>query len=98
VKHIRGPQIKTARNMFALPILQPESEAWFAQNLDDFLAEYDWTVPMAMPLMESVPADESDAWLTRLVNAVAARPARSIKPFSSCRPGTGTRNRSAPFR
>ena len=74
VKHIRGPQIKTARNMFALPILQPESEAWFAQNLDDFLAEYDWTVPMAMPLMESVPADESDAWLTRLVNAVAARP------------------------
>ena len=74
VKHIRGPQIKTARNMFALPILQPESEAWFAQNLDDFLAEYDWTVPMAMPLMESVPADESDAWLTRLVKAVAARP------------------------
>jgi biofilm PGA synthesis lipoprotein PgaB len=54
--------------MFVLPILQPESEAWFAQNLDDFLAEYDWTVPMAMPLMESVPADESDAWLTRLVN------------------------------
>ena len=74
VKHIRGPQIKTARNMFALPILQPESEAWFAQNLDDFLAEYDWTVPMAMPLMESVPADESDAWLTRLVKAVAERP------------------------
>ncbi|UAN40230.1 MULTISPECIES: poly-beta-1,6-N-acetyl-D-glucosamine N-deacetylase PgaB [unclassified Enterobacter] len=74
VKHIRGPQIKTARNMFALPILQPESEAWFAQNLDDFLAEYDWTVPMAMPLMESVPADESNAWLTRLVKAVATRP------------------------
>ncbi|MCU6388920.1 poly-beta-1,6-N-acetyl-D-glucosamine N-deacetylase PgaB [Enterobacter quasiroggenkampii] len=74
VKHIRGPQIKTARNMFALPILQPESEAWFAQNLDDFLAEYDWTVPMAMPLMESVPADESDAWLARLMKAVATRP------------------------
>lgn len=74
VKHIRGPQIKTARNMFALPILQPESEAWFAQNLDDFLAEYDWTVPMAMPLMESVPADESDAWLARLVKMVATRP------------------------
>ncbi|MFR3706941.1 MAG: poly-beta-1,6-N-acetyl-D-glucosamine N-deacetylase PgaB [Enterobacter hormaechei] len=30
-ENIRGPQIKTARNMFALPILQPESEAWFAQ-------------------------------------------------------------------
>lgn len=74
VKHIRGPQIKTARNMFVLPILEPESEAWFAQNFDDFLAAYDWTVPMAMPLMESVPANESDAWLTRLVNVVAARP------------------------
>ncbi|EPT9395730.1 poly-beta-1,6-N-acetyl-D-glucosamine N-deacetylase PgaB [Enterobacter hormaechei] len=74
VKNIRGPQIKTARNMFALPILEPESEAWFAQNLDDFLAAYDWTVPMAMPLMESVPAEESNAWLTRLVKAVAARP------------------------
>ncbi len=73
VKHIRGPQIKTARNMFVLPILEPESEAWFAQNFDDFLAAYDWTVPMAMPLMESVPANESDAWLTRLVNVVAAR-------------------------
>ena len=47
--------------MFALPILEPESEAWFAQNLDDFLAAYDWTVPMAMPLMESVPAEESNA-------------------------------------
>ncbi len=48
------PQVKTARNIFALPLLEPESEAWFAQNLDDFLAAYDWTVPMAMPLMESV--------------------------------------------
>ena len=74
VKAIRGPQVRTARNIFALPILQPESEAWFAQNLDDFLAAYDWTVPMAMPLMESVPAEESNAWLTRLVKAVAARP------------------------
>ena len=74
VKAIRGPQVRTARNIFALPILQPESEAWFAQNLDDFLAAYDWTVPMAMPLMESVPVAESDAWLARLVRAVSARP------------------------
>ncbi|MBZ4241413.1 hypothetical protein LAN32_23570, partial [Mycobacterium tuberculosis] len=71
---IRGPQVKTARNLFALPILEPQSEAWFAQNLDDFLAAYDWTVPMAMPLMESVPIDASQAWLTRLVQAVARHP------------------------
>ncbi len=74
VKAIRGPQVRTARNIFALPILQPESEAWFAQNLDAFLAAYAWTVPMAMPLMESVPVAESDAWLARLVRAVSARP------------------------
>src|SRR5690606_20641947 len=30
VKAVRGPQIKTARNIFAMPILNPESEAWFA--------------------------------------------------------------------
>lgn len=29
---------------------------------------------MAMPLMESVPAKNSDEWLTRVVNAVAQRP------------------------
>ena len=74
VQAIRGPQVKTARNLFALPILEPQSEAWFAQNLDDFLAAYDWTVPMAMPLMESVPIDASQAWLTRLVQAVASHP------------------------
>ena len=66
--------MKTARNLFALPITEPQSEARFAQNLDDFLAAYDWTVPMAMPLMESVPIDASRARLTRLVQAVARHP------------------------
>ncbi len=75
--------------MFALPILEPESEAWFAQNLDDFLAAYDWTVPMAMPLMESVPAGESNARLTRLVKAVAARPGALNKTILSYRRGLG---------
>ncbi|NUT17170.1 MAG: poly-beta-1,6-N-acetyl-D-glucosamine N-deacetylase PgaB, partial [Cupriavidus sp.] len=67
VREVRGPAIKTARNIFALPVLQPESEAWFAQNLDDFLAAYDWTAPMAMPYMEQVPAGQENAWLDRLV-------------------------------
>ncbi|MCV5467178.1 poly-beta-1,6-N-acetyl-D-glucosamine N-deacetylase, partial [Escherichia coli] len=42
VKAVRCPQIKTARNIFALPVMQPESEAWFAQNYADFLQSYDW--------------------------------------------------------
>ena len=74
VRAIRGPQVMTARNIFAAPVLHPESEAWFAQNLDDFLAAYDWTVPMAMPLMEKVPAAQVDRWLDRLVDEVAKRP------------------------
>lgn len=74
VHAIRGPQVRTARNIYAMPILEPESEAWFAQNLDDFLATYDWTAPMAMPLMENVPLSESNAWLDKLVTAVAQRP------------------------
>lgn len=74
VRAIRGPQVQTARNIYALPILEPKSEAWFAQNLDDFLQAYDWVAPMAMPLMEQVPAAESNAWLDKLVTTVARRP------------------------
>jgi biofilm PGA synthesis lipoprotein PgaB len=74
VQAVRGPQIKTARNIFAMPILDPESEAWFAQNLDDFLDLYDYTAPMAMPYMEGIPPEQAKAWLTKLVNEVAKRP------------------------
>ncbi|WP_212589898.1 poly-beta-1,6-N-acetyl-D-glucosamine N-deacetylase PgaB [Bordetella genomosp. 7] len=74
VKAIRGPHILTARNLFAGPIVDPGSEAWFAQNLDDFLAAYDWTAPMAMPLMEDVPEGQELAWLDRVVDTVALRP------------------------
>ncbi|WP_061795710.1 poly-beta-1,6-N-acetyl-D-glucosamine N-deacetylase PgaB [Serratia ficaria] len=74
VRAIRGPQVQTARNIYAMPILDPASEAWFAQNLTDFLQAYDWVAPMAMPLMENVPQDESARWLDRLVGGVAAYP------------------------
>ena len=74
VRAVRGPQVKTARNLYAEPILNPASDAWFAQDLGDFLKAYDWTVPMAMPLMENVPARQSDAWIDRLVAAVKKYP------------------------
>lgn len=74
VRAIRGPQVKTARNLFAMPMLAPDSESWFAQNLDDFLAAYDWTAPMAMPFMEKVPEGEADAWLDRVVDSITRRP------------------------
>lgn len=74
VRAVRGPQVKTARNLYAQPIINPYSETWFAQNLDDFLASYDWTAPMAMPLMEGVSEEQSEAWLAELVQEVARRP------------------------
>lgn len=74
VRAIRGPQVQTARNLFAEPIINPQSETWFAQNLDDFLASYDWTAPMAMPLMEGQSARHSGPWLEALVDQVRTRP------------------------
>ena len=74
VKAIRGPQVKTARNIFASPIIDPASETWFSQNLDDFLTAYDWTAPMAMPLMENVADSRTDAWLDSIVDTVSRRP------------------------
>jgi len=74
VRAIRGPQVLTARNIFAEPMLNPPSEAWFAQNLDDFLGAYDWTAPMAMPLMEKQTQAQSGPWLEALVATVKARP------------------------
>src|SRR5450830_511818 len=74
VRAIRGPQVLTARNIFAEPMLNPQSEAWFAQNLDDFLGTYDWTAPMAMPLMEKQTQAQSGPWLEALVATVKSRP------------------------
>ncbi len=64
--------IKTARNMYSRPILQPEAEEWYAQSLPVFLKHYDFVAVEAMPAMEE--ADDADAWLKNLVAAVAAHP------------------------
>lgn len=66
------PRLKTARNMYAQVVLDPQSEAWFAQSLPNFLAHYDYTAIMAMPYMEG--ASEPLPWLHNLVKTVAAVP------------------------
>jgi biofilm PGA synthesis lipoprotein PgaB len=73
VRVYRTPLL-TARNLYALPVLDPASEEWFAQDLDRFLATYDYAAIMAMPAMENVPSYDSDAWLKRLIATVATRP------------------------
>lgn len=64
--------IKTARNLYALPVLDPKTESRFAQSLPAFLAAYDYTALMAMPLMEG--SAKPDAWLDNLARTVAAQP------------------------
>lgn len=57
--------LKTARNLYARPVLQPASETWYAQSLPDFLAHYDQVAVMAMPYMEK--AADPELWLQQLV-------------------------------
>jgi biofilm PGA synthesis lipoprotein PgaB len=64
--------LRTARNLYALPVLEPQSEARFAQSLPAYLAAYDYTALMAMPFMEG--AAQPEAWLDRLVKTVAEQP------------------------
>lgn len=69
--HQNVGDVLTARNIFALPVLKPESEAWYAQSYDDFLATYDYVALMAMPYMEQ--AKDPDGWMDQLVKAVRAK-------------------------
>ncbi len=66
------PNIKTARNMYALPILKPYSEEWYAQSLPAFLKHYDYVAVEAMPFMEK--ADNPQKWLSELVQKTAQYP------------------------
>lgn len=67
----RAP-LKSARNLYAGPVLDAQAEAWFAQSLPAFLAAYDQTALMAMPYLER--AADPDAWLDALVARVRAHP------------------------
>lgn len=66
------PEIKTARNIYALPIINPESEEWFAQSFEKFLHRYDYTAIMAMPYMEK--AENPQQWLEQLIDKVGSYP------------------------
>ena len=63
------PKLKSVRNLYARTVLEPASEAWFAQRLDRFNHAYDYTAIMAMPWMERSPHPER--WMRELIAAVA---------------------------
>jgi biofilm PGA synthesis lipoprotein PgaB len=66
--------MRTVRNIYARPVLDPMSAEWFAQDYDRFLAAYDMVAIEAMPLMEGVAPTEALPWLGRLVAAARTRP------------------------
>ncbi|MEQ1635542.1 MAG: poly-beta-1,6-N-acetyl-D-glucosamine N-deacetylase PgaB [Methylococcales bacterium] len=66
------PSIKTARNLYALPLLKPYSEEWYAQSFDTFLQHYDYVAIEAMPFMEK--AENPEQWLRELVKKTAQYP------------------------
>ena len=66
------PKLSTVRNLYARTVLEPASEAWFAQRLEDYLRTYDYTALMAMPGLEG--SDAPEAWLEGLRAAVARTP------------------------
>lgn len=66
------PYIKTARNFYSLPLLQPYSEEWYAQSFSTFMKHYDYVAVEAMPFMEE--ATDPNKWLSELVDKTAAYP------------------------
>ncbi len=66
------PAVQTARNFYALPLLEPYSEEWYAQSFKSFLTHYDYVAIEAMPFMEE--AKNPNQWLTDLVKAAAKEP------------------------
>ncbi len=67
----RAP-LKTARNLYAAPVLDPAAQQWFAQSLPEFLRAYDFTALMAMPHLEG--AQRPAQFLQSLVRSVDAQP------------------------
>ncbi|NBU25157.1 MAG: poly-beta-1,6-N-acetyl-D-glucosamine N-deacetylase PgaB [Gammaproteobacteria bacterium] len=64
------PALVTARNLYAQVALDPRSEVWYSQALENSLANYDFTAIMAMPYMEN--AADPVEFQRRIVERVKA--------------------------
>lgn len=69
---IEQPNLLTARNLYAQVVLNPQSEVWYAQSLDNSLANYDFTAIMAMPYMEK--AKDPKAFMQQMIEKVKQHP------------------------
>ncbi|AUD78758.1 poly-beta-1,6-N-acetyl-D-glucosamine N-deacetylase PgaB [Kangiella profundi] len=58
----------TARNIYAQPVMKTAAKRWFAQDLNLFTENYDFTAVMAMPYMEQ--AVEPQSWFMDLLKNI----------------------------
>lgn len=61
----------TARNLYAVTVMEPDSQRWFAQDMQNFASGYDFVAVMAMPYMEE--ADNPNEWLRSLAQRSLAQ-------------------------
>ncbi|CUA82789.1 MULTISPECIES: poly-beta-1,6-N-acetyl-D-glucosamine N-deacetylase PgaB [Gulbenkiania] len=66
------PGLKTARNLYASVALNPRSEVWYSQALENSLNNYDFTAIMAMPYMEN--AQDPKAFYREIFERVSEYP------------------------
>lgn len=72
------PYLATARNLYPSLITQPDSQEWLAQNFNQYLNTYDFTIIMAYPYMEKQYARPL-AWLGELADASLKNKANAAK-------------------
>jgi biofilm PGA synthesis lipoprotein PgaB len=71
------PEALMARNIYSEVITNPAARTWFAQDLDDYLKHYDYTVIMAYTRMEGIKGwGAQKKWFDSLLQAVQSRGAR----------------------
>lgn len=66
------PDVRTARNLFASALLDPNGEVYLAQRFSDYLGAYDHVALMAMPQLEG--ARDARAFYRALVRTVGHAP------------------------
>jgi poly-beta-1,6-N-acetyl-D-glucosamine N-deacetylase len=83
VKNYR-PEALIARNICSEVITNPEARTWFAQDLDDYLQRYDFTVIMAYTRMEGIKGwRRQKKWFDSLLQPVLSRGAREKVIFKT---------------
>jgi biofilm PGA synthesis lipoprotein PgaB len=69
--HIYRPTAKMARNIYSEAVTNPASQAWFAQNFESYLRNYDYTVIMAYSRMEKIGGPRKvHKWMDKLMEQV----------------------------